>query len=257
MKALVEQKIREGIEALQKAGSMPIFDIPEIRVERPKDDQFGEYTTNAALMLSKLVGKNPREIAGLLASTISDLESQGKSFFEKVEVAGPGHLNFYLSQQALSGIVSTILKQGGSYGTSVLGQGKRADNEFVSGNPTGPLHLGNARGGFFGDTLSRVLRKAGFEVINEYYVNDAGEQILKLGHSVLKDDAAVYAGEYIDELHTRLVKNEGTEVTAVGLAAAKIVLDEYIKPTLAEKMHIAYDLFVSEKTDIEIGRAHV
>lgn len=87
-----------------------------------------------------------------------------------------------------------IIAQGNAYGDSLLGQGQAVNNEFISANPTG-LHLGNGRGGFFGDTLSRVLRKTGYAVTNEYYVNDAGEQVVKLGHSVLKDNEAVYAGE--------------------------------------------------------------
>lgn len=249
MKAILEQKIREAIGALQKEGVFPVFDIPKIRIERPKDDQFGEYTTNAALSMAKQAGKSPREIAELIKERLIENKGQ-ENFFEKIEVAGLGHLNFYLSQPALADVVKTVIEQGAKYGASNLGQGKRIDNEFVSANPTGPLHLGNARGGFFGDTLSRVLRKAGFEVVNEYYVNDAGEQVVKLGHSVLQDSEAVYGGEYIDELHARLAKDEKSDVSVVGREAAKIVLDEHIKPTLSEKMHIAYDLFVSEKTDI-------
>nr|MBP7060923.1 arginine--tRNA ligase [Candidatus Moranbacteria bacterium] len=142
---------------------------------------------------------------------------------------------------------------GGAYGDSALGQGQLVNNEFISANPTGPLHLGNGRGGFFGDTVARVLRKTGYAVMNEYYVNDAGEQILKLGHSVLQDNEAVYTGAYIEELHARVAQEEAgvgdpeEDVRRVGSWAAEVVLTEMIQPTLAEKMGIHFDVFTSEK----------
>ncbi len=272
MKVILEQKIRAAIGALQEEGALPVFEAPEIRVTQPKDEQFGEYTTNVALVLAKLAGKSPREIAGLIESRILNMESptpQSRGFdssprageqeklFEKIEVAGPGHLNFYLSQSALRGVLSEVLEKGGAYGDADTKKDGKINNEFISANPTGPLHIGNGRGGIFGDVLARVLRKAGYDVTNEYYVNDAGEQVSKLGHSVLKDDEAVYNGEYVETLaerfnEQRTTNNEQQEeiVREAGEWAAEIVLDEYIKPTLEERLHVAFDVFTSERREV-------
>jgi arginyl-tRNA synthetase len=167
-------------------------------------------------------------------------------------VAPPGHLNFFLSQETLGQVVNTILEEGQAYGTLDIGRGQKINNEFISANPTGPLHLGNGRGGFFGDTLARVLRKAGYSVVNEYYVNDAGGQLVKLGHSVLKDSEAVYGGEYIDVLHEELLMSvvDQGDARASGAWAAEVILRTSIQPTLAEKMGIHFDVFTSEKRDI-------
>ena len=273
MKEILEQKIREAIDVLQRAGKLSAFVLPEIRVERPKDEQFGEYTSNVALMLSKLAGKSPMEIAGAIESQISNLESgEGEKVFEKVEVVNPGHLNFYLSQKTLADGVVEILKKGNNFGTSDLGKGVKVNNEFISANPTGPLHLGNARGGFYGDVLSNVLRKSGYEVTNEYYVNDAGEQLLKLGHSVLGTSKAVYSGEYVEEIREEIqstypqeeswkelqkiaeLDSEQAKVYEVGREAAKIVLERYIKPIVEKRMHISFDQWVSEKEDVIVGQ---
>lgn len=250
---MLEKNIQSVIQNLQKAKGLPLFDIPEIRVERPKDDQFGEYTSNIALILSQQAGKNPREIAEKIREgLVTDTESQ--NVFEKIEVAGPGHLNISLSQRALGGVLEEVLAKGSAFGSSEIGAGKKINNEFVSANPTGPLHLGNGRGGFFGDALSRVLRKTGCSVTNEYYVNDGGEQVIKLGHSVLKDAEAVYGGEYIDTFNEKL-KDEISKLEAreVGEKAAELVMDEMIKKTLEEKMRIQFDTFVSEKKDLIQG----
>ncbi len=248
MKEQLEQKIWQAIEALQQAGTLASFVIPAIRVERPKDEQFGEYTTSIALVLSKLAGKNPLETAEEIAVSIKKQGAGEEKVFEKVEVVKPGHINFYFSQKTLSAGVADILKQGNDFGQSTLGKGVKVNNEFISANPTGPLHLGNARGGFYADSLANILRKTGHEVVNEYYVNDAGEQVIKLGHSVLKDEEAVYGGEYIDELALKFAGAGDAE--AVGKVSATYVLDEMIKKTLQEKMQIVFDTFVSERTDV-------
>src|SRR3989344_3212904 len=246
MKAILAQKIENALRELQEAGALPAFVLPEIRVERPKDEQFGEYTSNIALVSAKPAGKNPAEIAELLRDKLASEE------FEKIEVAKPGHLNFSLSQKVLGSVVERIGEEGDAYGASTMGQGVKVNNEFISANPTGPMHLGNGRGGFYGDALGRVLAKAGFQVTNEYYVNDAGEQVLKLGHSVLKDSEAVYNGEYIEELRERLTTDDlKQKAKEVGEKAAGIVMEEMIKKTLQEKMQVSFDVFTSEKKDIE------
>ncbi len=236
----------------QDKGSLAVFEVPHFQVNRPEEAVFGEYTSNIALMIAKQAGQNPRAVAEILQEIM--LQNDGeKQIFEKIEVAGPGHLNFFLSQKTLGQIVDTILMQGNSYGSTDIGQGQKVNNEFISANPTGPLHLGNGRGGFFGDTLARVLRKVGYEVTNEYYVNDAGEQVVKLGHSVLQDDEAVYAGEYIEALHQELIVNgvnQENDARMIGERAAESILRTYIQPTLVERMGICFEVFTSEKRDI-------
>jgi len=160
-------------------------------------------------------------------------------------VAAPGYINFYLSQKYLQDKVAEINRAENNFGNSEIGRGIKINNEFISANPTGPLTVGNGRGGFYGDSLSRILRKAGYEVANEYYVNDAGEQVMKLGHSVLKDDEAVYAGEYIDALNE---KYKGiSDAQEVGEKAAEDILQNIIQKTVKEKMQINFDNWVSEK----------
>lgn len=241
---MLQKKIEMALGELQEAGTLPVFVFPPISVERPKDGQFGEYTTNVALVLSKLAKKSPMEIAELLKEKLTAPD------FSRIEVANPGYLNFYLSQTELAGRVEEILKAGKEYGNTSFGAGVKVNNEFISANPTGPLTVGNGRGGFYADALANVLRKAGYGVTNEYYVNDAGEQVMKLGHSVLKDTEAVYGGDYIEQL---ALNNQQTGVRETGEWAAKEVLEKMIKQSVAEKMQIHFDIWTSEKQLIADG----
>lgn len=252
MKKLLEGKIRAVITGLQEAGAFPSFDMLEIRVERPKDDQFGEYTTNIALVLAKLAKKNPLEIAEAISQQLT-ISNQQEKYFEKIEVVNPGHINFYFSQETFVTGVSDILEKEQDFGSSDLGKGVKVNNEFISANPTGPLSVGNGRGGFYADTLSNVLRKSGFDTTNEYYVNDGGGQIMKLGHSVLQDSEAVYGGEYIEQL---AVNNKQETVKETGEWAASYIMEEMIKKTIREKMNVSFDGFISEKEDI-VGKGYV
>ena len=275
MKHKIEQLIRSGIEALQANGAWADFVVPAIEVTRPKSESFGDYTSNIALVLAKLVGRSPMEIASVLQGEISrqarndsgevqgeESKTQGdnnetqnvadNNEIEKIEVVAPGYINVTLSEKYFSGIVETVLREKDAFGASDIGKGVKMNNEFISANPTGPLTVGNGRGGFFGDTLSNLLKKAGFEVTNEYYVNDAGEQVLKLGHSVLKDEQAVYGGEYIEVLHQKFGA-VSEDVRVVGEQSAQYVLDEYIKKTVTEKMQVSFDVWMSEKKLFEEG----
>ncbi|NTW15572.1 MAG: arginine--tRNA ligase [Candidatus Moranbacteria bacterium] len=249
MKTQWAERIREVIDRLHGEGVLPPFDVPEIRVEWTKDERYGEFTSNIALVIAKSAKKPPMEIAAMLAERLS---GDG----ETVEAVAPGYVNIRLSQVSMASVVTDILRDGSSYGNGRSGEGIRVNNEFVSANPTGPMHLGNGRGGFFGDTLSNVLRKAGFDVTSEYYVNDGGGQVMKLGHSVLRDAEAVYGGEYIDEIRAALGVGEDASVSdeagvrELGEQAADFVLREYIRKSLDEKMRIRYDSFVSERNDI-------
>ncbi len=240
MKQEIQKIIEKAIKDLD-------YEIGEVEVDYPKVETFGDYTTNTAMVLARTLKKNPIEIADNLKNQILK-RSFRKEIFEKIEIVKPGYINFYLSKEYLQDTVREINEKENKFGESKIGNGIKVNNEFISANPTGPLHLGNGRGGFFGDVIGKVLEKAGYENTNEYYVNDAGEQLLKLGHSVLKDEEAAYSGEYIDELNKKFAKIK--DIKEIGEKSAKIVLDEIIKKTVAEKMKINFDSWISEKKDL-------
>ena len=214
----------------------------DFSVDSPKDEKFGDYSSNLAMVLAKKMGKNPLAIAEDIKKEIEKIKNEN---FSKIEVAKPGYINFYLADKYLQEKVREINKLGEKFGASRIGQGIKVNNEFISANPTGPLHLGNGRGGFYGDVLSKILKKCGYEVINEYYVNDGGGQILKLGHSVLKDSEAVYAGDYIDELNAKFGR---LSLGEAGQKAVGDILENIIQPTVEEKMKINFDVWFSEKS---------
>jgi len=215
---------REIIKLIQKATGAS---LDEIKVAYPAGESFGDYTTNIALRLKKPA----EEIA----------ESLKSDLFEKIEVAGPGFINFFLSKEYLQKQVRKIPEK------INIGRGKKINIEFISANPTGPLTLGNGRGGFCGDVLTNVLNRAGYQAKREYYINDIGAQIKKLGHSVIGDSEAVYRGKYIEELRKKITGNDPEKV---GKDAAKIILRAMIKPTVA-KMKIKFDVWFSES---KLGR---
>lgn len=244
MKDKLEQALRQCLTQLIETGQVGRFDVARAILTRPTDEQFGDYTTNITLVSAKETGMQPRGIAELVIKSFSH------PLVAKAEIAGPGHINFFLSDAAYAEALAHILHEGGRYGSSMQGDGERVNNEFISANPTGPLHLGNGRGGFYADTLGRVLKKAGYDVINEYYVNDAGEQMVKLGHSVLKDSEAVYGGEYIEQLAKI---NQQTAVRETGEWAAGEVLEKMIKPMARDVMRVHFDVWTSERQLIADG----
>jgi arginyl-tRNA synthetase len=239
----MEEDIKNLIKKVLKELKID-FDAFQIIVDYPKNDAFGDYTTNVAMVLGKTLKKNPMEIAESIISKMKKISAKSEPAFDW-EVVKPGYINFYLSKKYLQDKVSEINKAGGKYGNSQIGKGIKVNDEFISANPTGPLHLGNGRGGFLGDVISNVLKKTGYQVRKEYYVNDAGEQVIKLGHSVLKDEDAVYAGEYIDKLNKKL--EDIKDVKKIGEKSADIILNEIIKKTVAEEMKIEEMNYISER----------
>lgn len=179
-KAGVKELILEALGRLVGAGKIPAEPLPAFQVTSPQDSAHGDFSANAALVGAKALKTNPRALAQLIADEIK-LDGTG---FDKIEVAGPGFLNFYLGAKWFSGVVTNTLKLGGDYGRTDLGTGKRVLVEFVSANPTGPMHIGNARGGAIGDCLASLLQEAGYAVDREFYINDAGNQISKFGKSL-------------------------------------------------------------------------
>lgn len=215
----------------------------KVQVLKPKDKNHGSYAISIAMELGKVLHKNPLEVAELIKEEIAK-DDELFDYFGLVEVVKPGFVNFYLSKQYLWKIADEVIKNGDKFGSLKIGKNKKVQVEFVSANPTGPLTVGNGRGGPFGDVLANVLKKAGYKAEKAYYVNDRGRQILSLGHSVLKDEQAKYTGEYIDELNKELTGKE-TDPYKIGERAAKIILDRILKKTIKE-LNIKYDEWFSE-----------
>lgn len=174
------QMILDGLGRLVAKQEVPAVPLPSFRVEIPADKSHGDFAANVAMVSAKAFRMAPRAIAEKLLDAMV-LEG---TIFERAEIAGPGFMNFFLKQEWFAGVVDTVLTEQENYGRTQTGAGKRALVEFVSANPTGPMHVGNARGGAMGDSLAEILSWTGWDVQREFYVNDAGNQIEKFGKSL-------------------------------------------------------------------------
>lgn len=179
-KQQVKETVMNALGRLVAEGKIEAVPLPAFNVERPADVSHGDFSCNAAMASAKALRNNPRAIGQMIA----DAAVLDGTVFEKIEVAGLGFLNFFISPLWFNETVGEVISSGSDYGKTELGKGKRVLVEFVSANPTGPMHIGNARGGALGDSLSSVLQFAGYEVEREFYVNDAGNQIEKFGKSL-------------------------------------------------------------------------
>jgi len=243
VKDTIKSQINQVLKKKYRFGS----DL-QFQIEYPPAPNLGDYSSNLAMVLAKKLKKSPMEIGKEVASELIS-EPVNQKMFTKIEVVKPGFVNFYLSEGLLKQQVKDILKNKGKYGQLKPKKKLKIQIEFISANPTGPLTLANGRGGFSGDVLANVLELAGHKVEREYYVNDYGEQIKKLGHSILKDKLAVYSGAYIDELYERLKQEKGVnknDANEVGIWGAGIILEEMIKPTV-QKAQIKFDHWFSER----------
>ncbi len=196
--------VHEALTAMQAEGALPGgLDIANVTVEPPRDPAHGDMATNAAMVLAKPAGMKPRDIAATLAERLA-----ADPRIAATEVAGPGFLNLRLAASAWHDLVRAVLGQGGDFGRSARGQGQRVNIEFVSANPTGPMHVGHTRGAVFGDALANLMEFAGFEVTREYYINDGGAQVDVLARSAYERyreahgrapeiDQGLYPGDYL------------------------------------------------------------
>jgi arginyl-tRNA synthetase len=218
-----------------------------IVLERPPGASFGDYSTNAALLLAPGLGAPPREVAERLGK---ELEQRLGASLERFEVAGPGFLNLFLADRWLAGALAEILAGGESFGAGGADPPERIVVEFVSANPTGPMHVGHARNAAYGDALARLLLLHGHEVTREFYVNDAGSQVRKLGESVrslargeeVSEDG--YRGEYVEQLVARLTDASTMEPAELGRAAVAVMID-HIAASLSE-FRVRFDLWTYE-----------
>lgn len=236
----IRKKIKELVEeAIKKAYG---FDF-DVQVLRPKEKNHGDFAVSVALEIGKKINNNPFDVALKIKEEIKS------ELFDKVEAIKPGFINFFLSEKIIKKELEEVLKKKDKFFNLELGKNKKIQIEFVSANPTGPLTVGNGRGGPFGDVLSNVFKKAGYKVEKAYYVNDFGKQILSLGHSILKDDETKYTGDYIDEL-SKKIKDKDPYI--VGKKGAEIILNEMIKKTI-ERLGIKYDEWFLESKLYEKG----
>jgi arginyl-tRNA synthetase len=247
--ACLKDAVAAGDIALAEAA------IPDsVLVERPKNREHGDWATNIALQLAKKAGTNPREFATLLSARLKDING-----VDGVEIAGPGFLNITVDAAAAGALAKAIVEAGSEYGTNAALAGHTVNMEFVSANPTGPLHIGHTRWAALGDSIARVLRASGADVTAEYYINDAGSQMNVFANSVLSRlhgrdvPEGGYPGEYIRDLgHDVLTRHpdirELTDAAALPVirAAAYEAQLKDIKDTLAD-FGVAFDVFFSEQ----------
>ncbi len=262
---VIENNIKNAIEkSIEKAidgGSIQIDDIPEIIIESPREKEHGDFASNIAMVLAKKARMAPIKIAGIIKESLY-LED---TYIDSVEVANPGFINFKLKNDWLYDTLRQVQDKGDDYGKVNIGNGEKVQIEFISANPTGPMHIGNARGGAIGDTLSEVLKYAGYNVEKEFYVNDAGNQIAKFGKSLearylqlFGIDAEFPEGGYVGEdikEHAENFKdiygdkyvNEDEDIRRKALT--DYALEKNIKRMKSdlEKFGVHFDVWFSEK----------
>ena len=233
MKEQLRQIIKTALTQLISQKSLPELVLPEIQIDRTKDKSHGDFACNIAMMLARQAKMNPRQIATLLVEELPETK-----FITQVDIAGPGFINFTLSADAAQEIVKTVLQAGEQFGQSQLGAGKSVQVEFVSANPTGPLHVGHGRGAAYGSAVSNLLSTAGFKVHREYYVNDAGRQMDILATSVwlryleacgekLVFPSNGYKGDYVLTIANDIKTEQGdTFVKAVADVFESVAADE-------------------------------
>ncbi|HHV73843.1 MAG TPA: arginine--tRNA ligase [Thermoanaerobacterium sp.] len=267
VKNQITEMVIKSIEEAKKNGLLNIEEIPSVEIEEPKEKQFGDLAINTAMIMAKSAKMPPRKIAEIIKD---GLKLEG-TMIEKVEIAGPGFMNFYLNDDYNVEALMLIKEKGSDYGRVNIGNGKRVQVEFVSANPTGPMHMGNARGGALGDALSSILDYAGYDVTREFYINDAGNQIEKFGLSLearylqlLGVEAEVpeggYHGDDIIERAKEFLELYGDKYKDADPEERRKALIQYgLKKNIAklkedlEAYGIEYDVWFSENTLHESG----
>jgi len=232
MKTTIRKQIASALEKASEKGVLNIATIPDIEVEVPKVEAHGDFSTNIAMILASSQKMPPRKIAEAIIANLKDPEQ----IIAKTEIAGPGFINFYMKASAWIPFLTAVHDLGGKFGASNIGKGHRIQVEFVSSNPTGPLHVGHGRGAAVGDSVGNILDFCGYDVQKEYYINDSGRQIQTLGTSVflrykeVLGEAAVfpdecYQGDYIKDIAGDIERDKGRtllemdEIEAIGYCA--------------------------------------
>ncbi|MHC5252207.1 arginine--tRNA ligase [Listeria kieliensis] len=253
IKETQENLIGQIKQAVLKATGISEADVPEILLEVPKEKSHGDYSTNIAMQLARVAKKAPRAIA---ESIIQEFDTES-SQIEKIEIAGPGFINFFLDNRYLTKVIPAVLAESEAYGQSDFGKKERIQIEFVSANPTGDLHLGHARGAAIGDSLANIMDMAGFDVEREYYVNDAGNQIQNL---VLSSEARYFEALGIDKPFPE-DGYHGKDIVELGKELADKYGDKYVDASEEERRDVfRKDALAFEtaklKADLDEFRVH-
>src|SRR5690349_17257505 len=257
----------EMLERVRAASSAVLgaCDQSRVVIEPPRDATHGDMATNAAMMLAKDAGKKPRELAEAIAEKL-----RADALVEKVDIAGPGFINLTLKPSAWIDELRKVIGEGVRYGTSAVGSGEKVNVEYVSANPTGPMHVGHGRGAVFGDALANLLSFAGYDVTREYYINDAGAQVdvlarsaflryrEALGEEIGEISEGLYPGDYLNPVGHALADEHGPALKAMSeaqwlpLVRAKSIamMMESIRDDLAA-LNIKFDVYFSERSLIE------
>ena len=262
MKDTVRDMIDQALTSAFESGALRPVDVrSSIAVEIPKAAANGDFSTNVAMTMASAQKKPPREVATILTEHLNDPEG----FLAKVEIAGPGFINFFVAPNCWYEVLKSVHVENHRYGTSTFGNGKRIQVEFVSANPTGPLHVGHGRCAAVGDTLAAVLEASGYDVEREYYVNDSGRQIHTLGNSVflryrqlhghdIEFPADAYQGDYIKDLAQAVSSREGTRLLDLPEDeaienCAKFAAGEILKEIKADldAFNVSFDCWFSEQ----------
>ncbi|MEE4607503.1 MAG: arginine--tRNA ligase, partial [Desulfobacteraceae bacterium] len=262
MKQLIDQMIRAAVARAHQAGALPVDATGDFVVETPKLDHHGDFASNVALVSAKLHRMTPRRLAETLLAHLDDSARK----IERTEIAGPGFINFFLRPSAWQPLLADIHRAGENYGASDAGGGQRVQVEFVSANPTGPLHVGHGRGAAVGDTVANILEAAGYGVQREYYINDSGRQIRTLGLSVYLRYLALcgreadfpedcYQGDYIRDLAAQIRQAEGDALLDEDEAAAVNFCARHAAGTILEGIRkdledfgVRFDRWYSEQS---------
>lgn len=261
MKTALLKILQNAVDVSMRKKQIPEYSLPYIEIEPPANPSHGDYAANAAMILASQTKQNPRAIAQVIQENISDPDN----IIEKTQIAGPGFINFFIHDRAWHAALKNIEDQKDDYGKIESGNGKKILIEFVSANPTGPLHIGHARGAVVGDVIANLLKTAGFNIDREYYINDAGNQMNNLGKSVLLRyqelcgqtvafPEGCYQGDYIKDIARDILEQEGEKhlqadeeqsIRYFTAVAGKSILDE-IKVDLKD-FGIVFDHYFSEK----------
>jgi len=257
------QAVREAVSAVaSEQGVANAIDFSRVTAEPPRDPSHGDISTNAAMVLNKAFGKPPRALAEAIAAKLG-----AHPEIERIDIAGPGFINLRLKPQVWPRVLDSVLALGEGYGRSNLGAGKKANVEYVSANPTGPLHVGHVRGAVFGDALAQLLIESGYQVTREYYINDAGAQVdvlarsaylrylEALGETISEIPAGLYPGDYLKPVGQALAKQYGAALKGMGeaewlplvRATAMEMMMALIREDLAA-LNIRQEVFFSEKS---------
>lgn len=261
MKNLIINILENALKISVNKGQLPELSLPYLEVESPANPAHGDYAANTAMILAAQLKQNPRKIAQIIQENLSD----PGNIIEKTQIAGPGFINFFIKDNVWKQALKNIHDQQEKFGDTDYGSGQKVQVEFVSANPTGPLHIGHARGAVVGDVISNLLKTAGYKVSKEYYINDAGNQMNNLGKSVLlryrellgeKIDfpETCYRGDYIKDIAGHVIKDEGDKYLKIAeeesisyftTVAGRVILEE-IKIDLRD-FGVVFDEFFSEK----------